>query len=179
MSKTSYKLSFLPEEDRLVILLDTNDQKFPNLLMTRRLTKLLCNSFKNVLENRVKSFDYDTQGKSKKEEIAKFEHQALVDTKASKVLSESSKPENIEMKEVVLVTRIDFKVSDKVLSIMFYNKDSFLVNLTLGWDYVHLFLHAISKIATKAQWDIDSLFNWVHQESTEKLSNSTQPKYLS
>jgi hypothetical protein len=177
MNKTSYSLYFLPAEDRVALLLNSEGKNLPSLILTRRLVKMLCAYLKKLLENRVySSSDIEVQSPSVKQEIAKFEHQAIV-ANADGVVNESSEPKKLRLENCFLATRIKFQTSEQSLSIIFLKGKRVMVNLGLGWEQVHYFLYAISKISKKAGWDLDSVLNWI-DESSKAFISPVSSKYV-
>jgi hypothetical protein len=162
MSETSYTLHYLPEEDRLVLILISDMKQLPSLLLTRRLTRLLCEQIKIFIEKNVNcSYQQESLFKN---EIYKFEHEAAVGSSSVKF---QQKPQKITLNpnNLSIVTRISIQPAVQALKFTFSRRNTVLMNLELGWQQVHCFFYALSEISKQAGWDMEGVFDWGSEEN--------------
>ena len=176
MSATSYSLHYLPEEDRIALMFTSDEQRLPCLLLTRRLTRMLCQQIKTFIEKNInRSYKEDSTYKN---ELYKFEHESAVESSSVKL---QQKPQKITLNSnnLALVTRISIQPGVQALNFIFSKKDFVLMKLELSWQQVHCFFYALARISKQAVWDIEEICDWESSESPIFMLDNRKERLLS
>jgi len=161
MSRTSYTFHYITEEDRLALVFKKESEQLPTLLLTRRLTKLICEHLKSMLEQTI----YQIEGaQHHKIELVKFEHRTAIE---SANIEWDDKPQRVRFnaESCVVPTKVTMQRTTACLNLLFFHNSAFIVKLSQGWQQVHCFFYALAEMSRKAQWDLETELSWAGRQS--------------
>ena len=160
----SYSLTFLPEQDRILLWFRSQEDEAPDpVLLTRRLTRVLGDFLRKALEKT--SGVPDHLGEADLSEYMQFFHDREIESAPVQWNADRPAPDAGEAQDR-LVTQIDTKNSDTLLALSCFNGNTFLVRLTLDWNSVHRLLHSLAQMAQVADWGLDEELTWKDPRKT-------------
>ena len=161
MSRTSYTFHYIPEEDRLALVFKKESEQLPTLFLTRRLTKLICEHLKSMLEQNINQIE---GAQHHKEELVKFEHRTAIE---SADIEWNDKPQKVHfhIKNSAVPTKVTMQRTTTCLDLLFFRHTIFLVKLSQGWQQAHCFFYALAEMSRKAQWNLEATLHWAGRES--------------
>jgi hypothetical protein len=161
MSGTSFSFHLLPKEDRIALSFTKEDESLPAVLLTRRLVKILGNYLRRYIEKNTSL--PESVSTEDKDDIFQFMHMSQLEDNPPSWDSGKRKEKAQDLKSAKLVTRINIQYAEQSVQLRFYKQKTHLVSLTLGWREVHSFLYSLAEMSRKADWNLETVFEWSGQ----------------
>lgn len=158
----SYSLQYLPEEDRLLLLLHSGEQVLPCLLLTRRFVALWAQHLRQRLEvadGQHSRQDKGAMASDQQVEAARTQKQQQLLEDAP--FSWDSRPATTaEEAPWVLPTKVDITLTEERLGLVFYRYEHMLVRMDMSLAHGRYLLYALGQMAQKADWGLEDVFGW-------------------
>jgi hypothetical protein len=159
MPGTSFHLRHDAEEDRVLVLIDTNDANQYGMALTRRLAKLLLGSLADLeVKRRGQS---GTADPARREAVLSFEHQHAV----SQSLSSGETRRNEPARPLVAAPRLvrEIKLTPNASGGVALALDDKANAMTIQLDpqRLHSFMAALLEVAAGAGWDLPRIATWL------------------
>ena len=160
---SGFSFHYLPEEDRLALTFSKEDETVPAVLLTRRLIKMLGNYLRRYVEKHTALPESVTA--EDKDDIFQFMHMSQLESNPPTLNSGQKKqPDKAkELSSAKLVTKIDIQYTEGSVKLKLFKQHNHLVSLTLGWKEIHSFLYSLAEMSRKADWDLETVFEWSGQ----------------
>lgn len=154
----SYSLTFLPEEDRIILWFRSRDEDVPDpVLLTRRMTRVLGGFLRKALEN-ISGLP-DHLGEADISEVMQFFHDQELES-APVEWNADQPARGAQAAEGRLVSRVDTAKNHTHLTLSCFNEEIFLAQVTLDWKGVHRFLDSLAQMGRMADWGLDEELIW-------------------
>lgn len=145
---------YLPEEDRLLLRINTTEKLEHQYLITRRYLKLILKAFNDYF----KSFESARQPTARPEvqkAISEFEHQRALQTAELEKPFEEQPKANVA--ELLYSLQVDIK-KGKNITLKLFTKNKEGIELAMPNEMAHSFFHLLSQTVVIAEWDMDLYF---------------------
>lgn len=174
INATAIDIRFLPEEDRLLLTL-RSEEAAVDLLLTRRLTRamlagiveLLMRSNRDLTRTPV-DFRNDVLLFEHMAAASSWERQRVPDDAGGSDAGPASRPDDgpprPKATDRLLVTKLDMNIRDGGIGFLFHDGDVLKAEITFPRDKVHQFLSVLLERAVEAQWDLQELY-WLHKRT--------------
>ncbi len=173
ITATAIDIRFVPEEDRLLLTLRSEEAAI-DLFLTRRLTRLMLAGIVELLmrSNR----DLTRTPVDFRNDVLLFEHMAAAsswdrqrspdDTAdgAGPARPDAGAPPRPKATDRLLVTKLDMNIRDGGIGFLFHEGDALKAEITFPRDKVHQFLSVLLERTVEAQWDLQELY-WLHKRT--------------
>lgn len=163
MSGTGFSFHYLSEEDRFALTFSKEDETVPAVLLTRRLIKMLGGYLRRYVEKYTSLPESVTA--EDKDDIFQFMHMSQLESNPPTVNpGQKKQPDKAkELSSAKLVTQIDIQYTERSVKLKFFKQKTHLVSLTLGWKEIHSFLYSLAEMSRKADWNLETVFEWSGQ----------------
>jgi hypothetical protein len=172
VNASAMDIRFVPEEDRLLLTLRSDDAAV-DLLLTRRLTRLLLGGIVEMLMR--SSSDMRRTPVDFRNDVLLFEHMTAATSwertrtpSADQGAPAETGPEEAPARPVasarVLVTKLDLNIREGGISFVFYDGDVLTGEIAFPRDKVHQFLSVLLERSVDAHWDLQELY-WLHKRT--------------
>lgn len=148
-----FQCKFLPEEDRLLLKVNTVDKQEFHFLLTRRYVKLLLPTITKLLESNDKNI-------KKKEKAATLKHQHQQALKQAD-FSKSFEPTKNNDIKTILAQSTTFKKNEKAILVHIEDSSKNSIDMVFDRNMMHSLHQLLSDGSAMADWDIlaPSLFH--------------------
>ena len=158
---SGFSFHFLPEEDRLALTFSKEDEAVPAVLLTRRLVKMLGGYLRRYVEKHTSLPESVTAGD--KDDIFQFMHMGQLEENPPSWDKGYKGKKKQELAGAKLATKIDVQYTEDKVVLKFFRQKDHLVSLTLGWREIHSFLYSLAEMSRKADWNLETVFEWSGQ----------------
>lgn len=171
MSAMKFTFHFLPIEDRVVWVFQESQQTIPNLLLSRRLVKMMSVHLRRLLESPI-DIPEDVD-RIQKQHAIEFAHESML--QQAVVSEEKNEQVPVDIKKLAFPTRIHFQPQQTKTTLSFYRASKHIMSLSVDQTTLHRIFHALAHICQKADWDLEMVFAWC---STEESPDDGRGRYV-